>query len=125
MRACWQDTMQWVVAAQKGPSTFCLAGFLPPELHCSDTRPAFKRTLDQLGPHRAPDDIRFTEWHCRYVFADLQAAQGHFLNRLGLKPGTAQAVEIRRYVAQHAVTTTAGVEVGCAKRSAVLSWHAH
>lgn len=125
MRARWQDAMQWVVAAQTGPSTFCLAGFLPPELHGSDTQPAFERTLEQLGPDRAPDDIRLADWHCRFVFADLQAAQAHFLNRLGLAPGTAKAVEVCRHVARHATPTTAGVDVGCAKRSAVLSWHAH
>lgn len=121
----WQDAMHWVVAAQAGPSSFCLAGFLPPELHGCDTRPAFERTLDQLGPERAPDDIRFANWHCRFVFANLPAAQAHFLDRLDLAPDSAKAVEVCRYVARHAVATTAGVEVGCAKRSAALSWHAH
>jgi hypothetical protein len=121
----WQDAMHWVVAAQAGPSSFCLAGFLPPELHVCDTRPAFERTLEQLGPERAPDDTRFADWHCRIVFADLPTAQAHFLDRLALAPETAKAVEVCRFVARHALPTAAGIEVSCAKRSAVLTWQAH
>jgi hypothetical protein len=117
--------MHWVVAAQAGPSSFCLAGFLPPELHVCDTRPAFERTLEQLGPERAPDDTRFADWHCRIVFADLPTAQAHFLDRLALAPETAKAVEVCRFVARHALPTAAGIEVSCAKRSAVLTWQAH
>lgn len=121
----WQDDMHWVVAAQAGPSSFCLAGFLPPELHGCDTRPAFESTLEQLGPARAPDDIRFADWLCRFVFADLPTAQAHFLNRLALAPDTAEAVEVCRHLARHALPMADGIEVSCAKRSAVMSWHAH
>lgn len=121
----WQDAMHWVVAAQAGPSSFCLAGFLPPELHGCDTRPAFERTLEQLGPERAPNDIRFADWHCRFVFADLPSAQAHFLDRLALAPDTAKAVEVCRFVARHALPTAAGIEVSCAKRSAVMRWQEH
>jgi hypothetical protein len=122
MAGRWQDTMHWVVAAQAGPSTFCLAGFLPPELHQADTRPAFERTLEQLGAGRAPDDIRFTDWTCRFVFADLAAAQAHFLDRLQLAPDTADATEVVRFVSRHALWTASGVEIRCIKRSAVLGW---
>jgi hypothetical protein len=124
MTGRWQDAMHWVVAAQVGPSTFCLAGFLPPELHGADTRPAFERTLEQLGPTRAPDDIRFTDWQCRFAFADLHAAQTHFLDRLALAPDTAPAVEVCRFVARHASLTAAGVDISCTKRSAVMAWRA-
>lgn len=122
MTARWQDTMHWVVAAQAGPSTFCLAGFLPAELHGADTRPAFERTLAQLGPARAPDEIRFTDWRCRFVFADLATAQAHFLDRLGLAPDTAHAVEVCRFVSRHAALTATGVDISCTKRSAVMAW---
>lgn len=118
----WHDSMHWVVAAQAGPSTFCLAGFLPPELHGSDVRPAFERTLDQLGHERAPVRIRFVDWHCRFVFPDLPAAQAHFLDRLALIPSTPRGADVCRHVARHASQTVRGVEVGCAKRSAVMAW---
>ena len=114
-----------MVAAQAGPSTFCLAGFLPPELHGADTRPAFERTLEQLGSTRAPDDIRFTDWRCRFVFADLHAAQTHFLDRLALEAGSERARAVLRYIDAHSRLTAAGVEVGCDKRSAVLCWRRH
>lgn len=120
----WQDAMHWVVAAQAGPSTFCLAGFLPPELHGADTRPAFERTLEQLGPTREPDDIRFSDWQCRFLFADLHAAQLHFLDRLVLAPDTARAVDVCRFVTRHASLTAGGVEISCTKRSAVMTWRA-
>lgn len=120
----WQDAMHWVVAAQAGPSTFCLAGFLPLELHGSQTQPAFERTLQALGPDRAPDDIRFADWQCRFVFADLPAAQAHFVDRLALAADCDKAVEVCRYVARHALPTSAGLEVSCAKRSAVMTWRA-
>lgn len=125
MAGRWQDAMFWVVAAQAGPSTFCLAGFLPPELHGSDTQPGFERTLDQLGPGRAPDDIRFADWRCRFVFADLPAAQAYFLNRLALASDTAKAREVCRFVGRYAVPTAAGIEVSCAKRCAFMRWQAH
>lgn len=124
MAGRWRHSMHWVVAAQAGPSTFCLAGFLPPELHGADTQPACERTLQQLGPRRAPDDIRFADWHCRYVFANLHEAQSHFLDRLALAPGSALAVEVERHVERCAVQGLAGVEVGCPKRSAVMTWRA-
>lgn len=124
MTGRWQDAMHWVVAAQAGPSTFCLAGFLPPELHGADTRPAFEHSLQQLGPGRAPDDIRFADWQCRFVFADLPAAQAHFLDRLALATDTAKALEVCRFVARHASLTASGVEISCTKRSAVMAWRA-
>jgi hypothetical protein len=59
------------------------------------------------------------------VFADLPTAQAHFLDRLALAPDTAKAVEVCRFVARHALPTAAGIEVSCAKRSAVMRWQEH
>jgi len=118
----WTQSMRWVVSAQAGPSTFCLAGFLPAALHGADVQPAFERTLHDLGPTRAPAEVRFVDWHCRFAFPDESSAQAHFLDRLGLLPGTAQAAEVCGYVHRHARHTTSGCEIGCDKRSAVLAW---
>jgi len=120
--ARWTLSMRWVVSAQTGPSTFCLAGFLPAALHGADTQPAFERALEQLGTTRQPDQVRFVDWHCRFTFADESSAQAHFLDRLGLLPGTLQADEVCGYVHRHARHTTSGCEIGCDKRSAVLAW---
>lgn len=122
MRGRWRRAMHWVVAAQHGPSTFCLAGFLPAELHGADTTPAVERTLAALGASRAPRSVRLADWAYRCVFADAAAAQAHFLDRLGLEADSARGREVVAYVARHARPVALGVEVGCAKRSAVLTW---
>jgi len=119
-------SMRWVVAAQAGPSTFCLAGFLPAALHGADMQPAFERALGQLGPTRAPEQILFADWHCRFVFPDRPSAQAHFIDRMALVPGTPQADEVSGYVHRHARPTPSGrgigYEIGCSKRSAVFCW---
>lgn len=122
MAGRWAHGMRWVVPAQAGPSTFCLAGFLPQELHGADKTPAFERTLAMLGPTRAPQRIRFTDWRCRVVFADLAAAETHFLERLALVVDTDRAREVCRYLSLHVRPVSGGLEVACRKRSAVLAW---
>ncbi|HVS19307.1 MAG TPA: class I SAM-dependent methyltransferase [Planctomycetota bacterium] len=118
----WRREMVWVVAAQNGPSTFCLAGFLPPELHGAPTQPAVERTLAQLGPGRAPDEMTTVDWSYRVRFPDLAAAQAHFLDRLALSPGSDRARAIADFVGRHAQMRAEGVTVGCPKRSAILRW---
>lgn len=122
MQPRWRREMVWVVAAQQGPSTFCLAGFLPPELHGAPTQPAVERTLDQLGPGRAPDEMTTVDWSYRVRFPDLATAQAHFLDRLSLSPGSERARAIAGFVGRHAETRVEGVTVGCPKRSAILRW---
>lgn len=122
MQPRWRREMVWVVAAQDGPSTFCLAGFLPPELHGAPTQPAVERTLAQLGPERAPDEMTTVDWSYRVRFPDLASAQAHFLDRLALAPASDQARAVADFVARHAEVRAEGVIAGCPKRSAILRW---
>jgi hypothetical protein len=124
MRGRWRRAMHWVAAAQHGPSTFCLAGFLPAELHGADTTPAVERTLAQLGAACAPHSVCFADWAYRCTFADVATAQAHFLDRLGLAADSPRGQEVCAYVARRGRAGPAGLEVGCAKRSAVLTWTA-
>jgi SAM-dependent methyltransferase len=118
----FRATMTWVVAAQHGPSTFCLAGFLPPELHGADMRPAHERTLDTLDGPRGPDTCTFVDWTCRRTFTSLAHAQAHFLEHLGPCADPVRDAEVAAFVARHAAVRAQGVVVSCAKRSAVLRW---
>lgn len=122
MQSRWRREMVWVVAAQDGPSTFCLAGFLPPELHGAPTQPAVEHTLAQLGPGRAPDEMTIVDWSYRVRFHDLASAKAHFLDRLALSPGSDRARAIADFVSRHAQMRAEGVSVGCPKRSAILRW---
>jgi hypothetical protein len=122
MRTRWRRAMHWVVPAQRGPSTFCLAGFLPPELHGADMQPAHERTLAQLGAARAPERIAYADWRFDARFADAEAAAGHCCDRLGIAADSARARAITAWVHAHGVADARGFVIGCAKRSAVLSW---
>jgi len=122
MRPRARKLMCWVVPAQAGPSTFCLSGFLPAELHGADTRPAFEKTLAMLGAKSAPTRLQFADWTYRVAFASVAAAQAHFLDRLGLTPDTDRGREVSTFVATHCVPDVGGVIAQCAKRSAVMTW---
>ena len=115
-------TMTWVVAAQSGPSTFCLAGFLPSELHGADVRPAHLATLDALSPTFRPDTVAFVDWTCRKTFQSLAHAQAHFVERLAIDGASPRGSAVKAFVAARADVRTEGVTVACAKRSAVLRW---
>jgi hypothetical protein len=122
MQGRWRREMVWVVAAQDGPSTFCLAGFLPPELHGADTQPAVQRTLAELGIAHAPQSVDFVDWQYRASFSSLEAAQAHFLDRLQLPQGGDRAQAVSNFVAQHAKPLAGAWQLTCQKRSAVLRW---
>jgi SAM-dependent methyltransferase len=122
MHARWRRSMHWVVPAQPGPSTFCLAGFLPPELHGAEMQPAYERTLAQLGTGRAPDRIAYADWRFDARFANAEAATGHCCDRLGIAADSARVRAVAAWVHAHGVADARGFVIGCAKRSAVLSW---
>lgn len=114
--------MLWVVAAQHGPSTFCAAGFLPPDLHGADTQPAIDRCLTDLGSQRQPHAMLFADWDYRVVFPDVAHAQAFFLQRLALPQDSAKGQAVWNFVAQHVEPQGDGVVARCRKRSAVLRW---
>jgi hypothetical protein len=122
MQSRWRRAMQWVLPAQSGPSTFCLAGFLPPELHRADMQPAYERTLAQLGSQRAPQRVAFVDWYFQARFADAEAACEHCIDRLAVSADGSRAQAVRAYVRSHGTAESRGFVIGCAKRSAVLSW---
>lgn len=122
MHPRFTEAMHWVVAAQAGPSTFCLAGFLPPSLHGADTRPAYQRTLACLGETRKPHSVQLVDWRYRATFASVVSAQAHFLDRLGLLPDTPRGRDVLAFIKRHVQDRAEGVIVEVPKRSAVMSW---
>jgi SAM-dependent methyltransferase len=122
MRPRARREMVWVVAAQNGPSTFCLAGFLPASLHGADECPAHERTLAALGAARAPASVEFADWTCRHTFTRMDEAREHFTERLRIRPDNPRAAAISDWLDEHALAGPAGVTVACPKRSAVLRW---
>ncbi len=122
MRPRWRRAMHWVVPAQPGPSTFCLAGFLPPALHEADMQPACLRTLAQLGAARAPRRIAYADWRFEAAFCDAEAAADHCMDRLGVAADSDRGRAVSAWVHANGVADSRGFVIGCAKRSAVLSW---
>lgn len=114
--------MIWVVAAQNGPSTFCLAGMLPPELHLADTSPAYLHTLAQLQPEQLPQTITFADWECRMHFSSTATAVAHFLSRLDTSLDSARGQAISNHLSAVLEPNSAGVLARCHKRSAILRW---
>ena len=114
--------MVWVVPAQDGPSTFCLAGILPPEQHGSDTRPAFERTLEQLSDGDQPNRLDFVDWNCCMNFASPQAAIEHFLSRLHVRQQSDRGRAISKFLISRLKQEGAGHRLVCPKRSAVMRW---
>ncbi len=125
MRPRATEHMLWVVPAQAGPSTFCLAGFLPLYLHGADTQPAVDRCIADLGSERAPDSVSFADWRYQVSFASTHAAQAHFLDRLGLDRASSRGQEVADFVAHNLRRKSAGLVASCQKRSAVLRWQFH
>jgi hypothetical protein len=114
--------MVWVVPAQEAPSSFCLAGYLPPEIHQEDTTPAYLKTMAQLGPSDRPHSIAFVDWMCRYTFTSNEALLSHFKERLGLKDGTDKARDLECYLRKKIKSSKVGMQISCEKRSAVMRW---
>lgn len=114
--------MVWVVPAQYGPSTFCLAGFLPPELHGADTGPAFERTLAALAREQQPQAIDFVDWQCRLTFKSRELVVRHFLERLELASDSAHGRAVADYLDYRLGPGGEEARIVCAKRSAVLRW---
>lgn len=115
-------TMVWVVPAQNAPSSFCLAGYLPPEIHGESERPAYLNTLAQLGSKRKPHDIEFVDWECRYTFSSKETLLSHFRERLAIQRGSNEARNLENHVLEKIETSGAGLQVCCSKRSAVMRW---
>lgn len=114
--------MVWAVPAQHGPSTFCLAGILPPELHGSDTRPAFERTLENLSASHQPVRIYFVDWHCRMTFRSPELAIEHFLTRLDVRLTSDKGQAISDFLRFRLKRDGQGHRLACPKRSAVMRW---
>lgn len=123
MRPRARKRMCWVVPAQAGPSTFCLAGFLPPDLHGADVQPAVERCLAGLGAAGQPREVVFANWTYRMFFPDVQSAQQFFLDRLSLLPASPRGQAVQAFVQHHLRPVNNGLEARCEKRSAVLHWY--
>ena len=114
--------MVWAVPAQDGPSTFCLAGILPAELHGSDTGPAFERTLEQLGDGDQPTRLDFVDWNCCMTFRSPELAIEHFLTRLDVRQESDKGQAISDFLRFQLKQDGEGHRLVCPKRSAVMRW---
>lgn len=110
----------WTVPAQKGPSRYCLSGFLPPELHGEDAVPGVARALARLGRRYAPDRIAYVDWTFRAVFPDRRAADAHFRARFGGDAAHRRA--LRAWLAARLTPTAAGWIAEAEKTTAILVW---
>ena len=115
------QTLIWNLPAQEGPRTYCLSGFLPPQLHGSDMTPGYQLTLAELSDRWQPDHIHFTDWAFSTLFASPEAALMHFMEKLGALDGAAQGL-LERHVQDHLQKVPGGWLASAPKRAASLIW---
>lgn len=116
-------TLVWNLPAQEGPRTYCLSGFLPPQLHRSDMTPGYQLTLAELPDRWQPDQIHFTDWAFSTLFASPDAALMHFMEKLGALDGAAQGL-LERHLQDNLQKVPGGWLASAPKRAASLIWHA-
>lgn len=122
-RPRWRTVMAWVVPAQKGPRSFCLAGLLPQHLHGGDETPGVALTLTSLGRQRAPDSVTTVPWTFRAIFQNHDDARAHVRRRMGLTPGDPRIRDVDEALEGRLRTLADGrVEALVPKVSAVLIW---
>lgn len=114
-------TLVWNLPAQEGPRTYCLSGFLPPELHRSDMTPGYQWALAELAASDQPDAIHFTDWAFSTVFATPETALMHFRDKLGVLDGAALG-RLERHLQDHLQKVPAGWLASAPKRAASLIW---
>lgn len=121
IRPLARRTLVWNLPAQEGPRTYCLSGFLPPQLHRSDMTPGYQLTLDELSASAQPDHIHFTDWAFSTVFATPEAALMHFREKLGALDSAALGL-LERHLQDHLQATPGGWLASAPKRAASLIW---
>ncbi|WP_372015532.1 class I SAM-dependent methyltransferase [Tistrella mobilis] len=117
--------LAWIVPAQAGPRSWCLAGFLPSHLHGEDITPGDRLALDELGGDLAPDTVHLVPWTFRALFPDRAAARAHMLDHLGRRGHVVDDLEARldRHLDLALVEADGGVIAEAPKLSAVFLWH--
>lgn len=115
-------TLVWNLPAQEGPRTYCLSGFLPPQLHGSDMTPGYQLTLAELPAAVQPDEVHFTDWAFSTLFPSHEAALAHFMSKLGALDGSALG-QLERHLQDHLQKTPGGWLASAPKRAASLIWH--
>lgn len=123
VRPLASGTLVWNLPAQEGPRTYCLSGFLPPQLHRSDMTPGYQLTLAELPASARPDEIHFTDWAFSTLFATPEAALMHFREKLGALDGAALGL-LERHLQDHLQPAPGGWLASAPKRAACLLWHA-
>jgi uncharacterized protein YndB with AHSA1/START domain len=120
--ATWGLTSQrlvWVIPAQRGPRSWCLAGFLPRTLHGEDTTPGHRLALTSLAGWAPRPLVRLVDWTWRVVAGhrdDLVALCARHL------PADHDHDRLVRHVYRYAVASEQGWQACARKRSALAIW---
>lgn len=121
VRALAKGTLVWNLPAQEGPRTYCLSGFLPPQLHRSDMTPGYQLTLAELPASAQPDAIHFTDWAFSTLFATPESALMHFRDKLGVLDRATLGL-LERHLQDHLQKVPGGWLASAPKRAASLIW---
>lgn len=123
MRGLARQRVVWLVPAQRGPRSWCLAGALPAALHGESERPGVEVVLDGLGAGQAPHAMVHLPWQFRAAFPSLDAAITHCTERLALTPDAPCRAAIAEHLAATAEALPCGsVELVAPKHAALLIW---
>jgi hypothetical protein len=117
--------LAWIVPAQAGPRSWCLAGFLPTHLHGEDITPGDRLALDELGSDLVPDMVHLVPWTFQAFFPDRAAARAHMLDHLHRRGHVVDDLERRldRHLDLALMPAEEGVIARAPKLSAVFVWH--
>jgi hypothetical protein len=114
----------WVVPAQNGPRGLCFAGCLPPHWHREDVTPGVDKTLRELSPADAPDDIAYVEWTFTGIVKSVDELADFLSGRLGWPVDDVRRPELAEHLNKQAKPHASGFCLEIARRSAVLVWRA-
>lgn len=112
----------WVVPAQRGPKRYCLADFLPSQLHGEDCLPAVNQVLKQLPSGKQPDVVQEVDWTFTGRFPHQRAAQTHFEERFNPSGCQQASKTIRERLEALTGAADGSVDISVPKRSACLIW---
>ncbi len=112
----------WVAPAQAGPRGWCLAGFLPADLHRADTRPGVELTCAALAGVAPTPAITMVDWTWRHRFASRRDAVAWLRHRIPEADDPQRLASLEAHCARHLRPVPGGVPAEAPKRSAILVW---
>jgi len=112
----------WVVPAQRGPKRYCLADFLPADLHGEDCLPAVAQVLEKLPSGQQPAVMREVDWTFTGRFPSREAARAHFEERFNPSGWGRVSRVIHDRLDALVASEDGALHISVPKRSACLVW---